>query len=187
MRVTKVSFPVTAEHLLAVGVPVSCAYRFLSPLNLAMIEFSITTGERPAMFLAQVAYESGCFRYMEELWGPTSAQLSYEGRVDLGNTEPGDGFRFRGHGLIQITGRHNHMLEAAYFDENPDTITQWLMSPIGASRSAAHYWASHGCNEAADRFDFVVVTKAINGGLNGLATRTDLYESIARAMQIQML
>jgi putative chitinase len=70
-----------------------------------MREFEVTTPLRQAAFLAQLAHESGQFRFMEEIWGPTPAQRRYEGRRDLGNIQPGDGFRYKGRGPIQITGR----------------------------------------------------------------------------------
>lgn len=134
------------------------------------------------MFVAQVAHESGRFRYTSELWGPTAQQLRYDdgGKLarSLGN-RPGDGFRFRGHGLIQVTGRHNHLAVANRFGLTLDTVVDWLTSPVGACRSAAHFWDKHGCNELADAFDFVGLTRRINGGLNGLAERTELYRVLA--------
>lgn len=69
---------------------------YLPLLQQAMEEFGINTALREAAFLAQVAHESAEFRFMEEIWGPTKAQKGYEGRKDLGNTQPGDGFRFKG-------------------------------------------------------------------------------------------
>src|SRR5690606_29942605 len=69
--------------------------------------FAIVSPRRAAMFIATLGHESSGFVHTRELWGPTPAQLRYEGRKDLGNTEPGDGFRFRGRGLIQVTGRAN--------------------------------------------------------------------------------
>lgn len=77
---------------------------FLVPINEAMNEFGINTPIRQAAFLAQIAHESGSLRYVREI----ASGEAYEGRVDLGNTEPGDGPRFRGRGLIQITGRSNY-------------------------------------------------------------------------------
>jgi len=111
--------------------------------------------------------ESGGFRYVSEIWGPTPAQLRYP-----------DGPEWKGHGLIQITHKSNHLAEAKYFGIPPSDIVRWLQTPEGACRSAAHYWRSHGCNEAADAFDFVLVTKKINGGVNGLADRLARYNKI---------
>jgi putative chitinase len=180
-----VSFPITAAHLAAAGVSPRNADRFIDPLNLAMIEFQITTGERPAMFLAQVAHESGGFQYTSELWGPTPQQLKYDDNGPLarrlGNS-PGEGYTWRGHGLIQITGYYNHKAEALYFNMDVQEIVTWLQTPVGACRSAGHYWQSHRCNEHADKCDFIAVTKAINGGLNGLEDRLERYKNIVAAM-----
>jgi putative chitinase len=180
-----VPFPIKLAHLIACGATPGDADRFISPLNLAMIEFNITTIERPAMFIAQVAHESGAFRYTSELWGPTPQQLKYDDggplAQRLGNP-PGTGYQWRGHGLIQVTGRYNHMATAKAFGIPEEAIILWLQAPIGAARSAAHYWATHGCNELADAFDFVAVTRAINGGLTGLQQRTELYRRITEAM-----
>jgi putative chitinase len=175
-------YPLTLLHLLATGARPIDADKFLVPLNDAMLEFGIITSERPAMFLAQIAHESGGFRWTEEIWGPTPTQAGYEGRVDLGNTQPGDGYRFRGRGLIQITGRANYQRLSGALGIPFDSIVLWLATPVGAARSAAHYWSTHGCNSMADAFDFVAVTRAINGGLNGLAQRTDLYNKVSNAM-----
>jgi len=160
-------FPLEPIHLEAAGVPRSLVERYIEPLNAAMREFEITINERPPMFLAHTAHESGGFRYVSEIWGPTPAQLRYP-----------DGPEWKGHGLIQITHKSNHLAEAKYFGIPPSDIVRWLQTPEGACRSAAHYWRSHGCNEAADAFDFVLVTKKINGGVNGLADRLARYNKI---------
>jgi putative chitinase len=160
-------FPLEPKHLIAAGVRASLVDRYLNMLNDAMREFDITTGERPAMFLAQIAHESMGLYYVAEIWGPTPAQLRYP-----------DGPAWKGHGFIQITHEENHLAEAEYFGIPPSDIVRWLQSPEGACRSAAHYWRSHGCNEAADAFDFVAVTKKINGGTNGLADRLSRYKAI---------
>lgn len=165
------TFPLLPPHLEAAGVPVARIAQFLDPLNAAMARFGIVSGDRPAMFLAQVAHESGGFRYLAEIWGPTPAQLRYP-----------DGPYWKGHGLIHITHKANHLAEAQYFGIPEAGIVAWLQTPEGACLSAAHYWQSHGCNELADQFDFVAVTKKINGGINGLDDRTERYKNISDAM-----
>ena len=168
------AFPVTLNHLYAAGVTAERAKIFLMPLNAAMSEFQIDRFERPAMFLAQIVEESGAFRWMAEIWGPTPAQSRYPG-----------GFEWRGHGMIQITGEANHRAEAEFFGIPMSGIADWLMTPVGACRSAAHFWSAHGCNALSDAFDFVGVTRKINGNVavpNGLALRASLYQKIAEAM-----
>src|SRR5687767_16020907 len=104
----------TAEHLKSIMPRLTEQRRgeLLPFLSSAMTEFAIQTPARAAAFLAQVAHESGQFRFMEEIWGPTAAQRRYEppGTLadTLGNTEAGDGRRFKGRGPIQITGRANY-------------------------------------------------------------------------------
>src|SRR6185503_12838834 len=84
------------------------AARWFSPVESALFEYGILQPQRIAMWLAQIGHESGGFVYTREIWGPTPAQSRYEGREDLGNTQPGDGKRFIGRGLIQTTGRANY-------------------------------------------------------------------------------
>src|SRR5690606_9785953 len=92
----------------ATGLSAAKSMEWFPHIRAACAEFDITTRVRMSAFLAQVGHESGGFVYTRELWGPTAAQARYEGRADLGNVFPGDGFRFRGRGLIQITGRYNY-------------------------------------------------------------------------------
>lgn len=175
-------FPITEEHLAAIGVPRATARTYVPHLNAAMEEFAITIGERPAMFIAQVAHESGRFKYTAEIWGPTKQQLRYDDNGSLARAlgnPPGEGFTWRGHGLIQVTGYYNHKKVAEHFHIPITDIVDWLQRPEGACRSAAHFWATNGCNELADRFAFVDVTKRINGGYNGLAERTQLYRTLS--------
>lgn len=142
--------------------------------------YAINTPERLAAFLAQIGHESGSLKYTSELWGPTPAQTRYEGRKDLGNTQPGDGKRFKGHGLIQTTGRYNHAktrdaladLGCPDFEADPDALAQ----PRWAALSAGWFWQSHGCNELADSALFEAITRRINGGLNGQADRLKRWE-----------
>jgi putative chitinase len=176
------SFPLTNAHLQAGGVPPGLWARYLAPLNAAMTEFDITTGERPAMFLAQICEESENLRYTCEIWGPTAQQRKYDDggplSISLGDA-PGEGQKYAGHGFIEITGKRNHMACAAHFGIDPNYIVAWLQGSEGACRSAAWFWNTHGCNALADKFDIVGVTKIINGGLNGLQQRTDLYKAIS--------
>ena len=140
---------------------------YVEPLNAAMNEFEINNVARETMFLAQVAHESGGFHYVQEI----ASGAAYEGRADLGNIEPGDGVRFKGRGLIQITGRANYdscgqALSLPLLD-SPELLEQ----PVNAARSAGWFWQTHGLNQIADVGDFVHITKRINGGTNGLADR----------------
>ncbi len=154
------------------GGPTDRIRHFSLPLIRAMEEFNIETPLQQSHFLAQVAHESGCLRWLEEIWGPTPAQIRYEGRLDLGNTQPGDGYHFRGFGPIQITGRANVTQLARAIGEpsllaDPSQLTQ----PELGSRSAGWFWWSRDLNPLADRDDLRAITRVINGGLNGLNDR----------------
>lgn len=153
------------------------AETFLEPLNAAMDEFEITGPVRQAAFLAQIAHESGSLRYVSEL----ADGAAYNFRQDLGNDQPGDGPKYKGHGLIQITGKNNHFEMADYFGIPRDQIVEWLQTPEGACRSAGRFWQSHGLNELADKGDFKLITKRINGGFNGYQDRLAYFE---RAQQV---
>lgn len=144
---------------------------FLEPLNMAMEEFDINSRMRKAAFLAQVGHESGQLRYVKEL----ASGSAYEGREDLGNTQPGDGVRFKGRGLIQITGRNNYIACGKALALDLLTKPELLEEPESACRSAGWFWKTHGLNELADAGDFVRITKRINGGTNGLEDRQALY------------
>jgi putative chitinase len=147
------------------------AAMFLGPLNDTMTEFGIDTPARQASFLAQVGHESGQLQYVRELASGTA----YEGRKDLGNMQPGDGVRFKGRGLIQITGRANYV--ACGLSLGIDLIGDpaLLESPTLAARSAGWFWAKNGLNALADAGDQTRVTRRINGGTNGLVDRLALF------------
>jgi len=159
-------------------------------LNEAMSLYGINTKKRIAAFLAQVGHESGRLKYTSEIWGPTATQRRYEGRKDLGNIYPGDGSRFRGHGLIQTTGRFNHRrvtqrLRARFpalgvpdFEAEPTKLTL----PRWAALSAADYWDMIDGNQMADTDQFTLLTRRINGGTNGLADRRSLWASMRKVM-----
>lgn len=146
---------------------------FVEPLNDSMREFEIDDNvEREAAFLAHLAVESGGFRYVREI----ASGAAYEGRDDLGNYHPGDGVRFRGRGLIQITGRANYKAcgDALGLDllEHPELLEE----PEYAARSAAWFWDSRKLNELADNGDFKTITRRINGGLTHYKERLAFYE-----------
>jgi putative chitinase len=169
--------------------------RYLAPLNKALARYSINTPIRIAHFIAQVAQESGSFRYNEEIWpnpaldangvatNGSSWQLRYEGRTELGNTHPGDGYRFRGRGLIQLTGRANYAKYGSLLGRdlttgaNPDLVAQ----PDLAVDAAGWYWDTRGLNAYADKDDVLSITKRINGGTLGLDSRKAF---LAKAKQI---
>ena len=159
------------------------ADRFLDSLNNAMEEFEINTPERQAAFLAQLAHESGSLRYVREL----ASGEAYEGRADLGNTEPGDGVRFKGRGLIQITGRANYKSCGDALDLPLVDQPELLEDTDNACRSAAWFWDSRNLNALADEGKFLLISKRINGvnkktGFpNGWEDRLACYE---RAQQV---
>jgi predicted chitinase len=166
---------------------------YLPFIQQAMQEFEITSYLREAAFLAQLAHESGELRYMEEI----ASGSAYEGRADLGNTQPGDGKRYKGRGPIQLTGRANYKrygdLLALDLVNNP-TIAA---TPQVGFRIAGQYWKLNGLNELADKGlqmvtikrkgqtqqvpAFDAITFKINGGFNGKDDRTKYYN---RAKQV---
>lgn len=144
---------------------------FVPHLNAAMEEFEINTPLRQAAFLAQVAHESGSFRYVREI----ASGKAYEGRKDLGNVFPGDGVKYRGRGLIQITGRANYRQCSEALGVDFTCYPELLEGADMACRSAAWFWSSRGLNALADKQDFKLITKRINGGYNGMEDRLRYY------------
>lgn len=160
----------------ATGARIDRATEWLPHIEAAMEEFEITTPERQAAFLAQIGHESGGLHWVTEIWGPTDTQRRYEGRADLGNTEPGDGVRFKGRGLIQTTGRANYRATGEALGVDLIAQPELLADSVLAARSAAWFWKEHGLNELADAGDFMRITRRINGGLNGFDDRLALFE-----------
>jgi len=152
--------------------------RFLDPINEAMREFDINTPARKRSFLSQIAHESGQLRYTQEI----ASGVRYEGRKDLGNTQPGDGARFKGRGLIQITGRANYTACMLALDIDCVDRPEVLEQPREAARSAGWFWRTHGLNELADLGDQVKVTRRINGGTNGLPDRLAFFDAASRVI-----
>ncbi|NKT99829.1 hypothetical protein GS917_25340 [Rhodococcus hoagii] len=153
----------------------------LPAFTAAMREAGCTTVERAAMWCAQLGHESNGLLWMEEL----ASGADYEGRRDLGNTQPGDGRRFKGRGPIQVTGRHNYtecsrwahgrglVPTPTYFVDNPAELASDRYGFVGA----VWYWtaARPQLNALADARDIVAATRAINGGTNGLPDRQLRY------------
>lgn len=134
-------------------------------------QYEIDTHLRLAHFIAQACHETEGFRFLREIWGPTKAQKGYEGRVDLGNVRVGDGFLYRGRGIFQLTGRANYTRVGTALSLPLEVDPDLACDPEISVRIACHYWMAHNINVAADANDIVRVTRAINGGLNGLEDR----------------
>ena len=175
--------------------------KFVDPINNVIEKFDINTPERISMFLAQIGHESGGLTKLHENLNYKPARLLqifpkyfkdvdpedystpeaianrvYASRMGNGDEDSGDGYRFRGRGAVQLTGRSNYTacgkdLEVDLI-ENPD----YLETPEGAIRSAAWFWDQHDLNDYADNGDVTTVTKKINGGTIGLDERKELYE-----------
>ncbi len=176
--------PVTASQLLQILPNAGAKAGVFAPaLNTAMGRYQIVGLQRIAAFIAQIGHESGQLCYVRELWGPTPAQARYEGRADLGNTMAGDGFKYRGRGLIQITGRANYRECGEALGLDLISQPELLEEPEWAAKSTAWFWSTRGLNTLADAGAFERITRRINGGLNGLAVRLALWEK-ARAVLV---
>lgn len=165
---------------------------FIGPLNDTMNEFAITTPARQAAFLAQLAHESGSLRYVQEI----ASGAAYDNRADLGNMTPEaialakaagttTGRYYKGRGLIQITGYNNYracsrdlLHDADELCKHPEMLE---MLPLSV-RSAAWYWDSRDLNALADAGKFDLITKAINGGYNGMADRQAYHARAQKAL-----
>jgi predicted chitinase len=147
------------------------AQKYLPHIEQAMREFQITTPARAQMFLAQVGHESGSLRYMEEI----ASGAAYEGRKDLGNTQPGDGRKYKGRGPIQLTGRANYAAAGKALGLDLINHPELAADPRNAFRVSAWWWWQAGLNPIADRRDVNAATRRINGGTNGLTDRQQRY------------
>lgn len=156
-----------AELLAVMPAAGTRAQLYADHLTAAMAEFKVQGAVRQAAFLAQTAHESGSLRYVREI----ADGSAYEGRADLGNTQPGDGPRFKGRGLLQITGRANYARCGAALNMDLIDNPSLLEAPAAACRASAWWWREHGCNELADQDLFGSLTRKINGGYNGLDDR----------------
>lgn len=190
------------------GLPQTQRQQYLPHLQAAMDEFGVTTPLRAAAFLAQLAHESAQLtRFVENLNYSAKGLLAtfgkyftpalaaqyarqperianrvYANRLGNGPESSGDGWRYRGRGAIQITGRENYRtygdLLGADLVNNPDQAAAGAVT----FRTAGAFWKSKGCNELADRQDFITITKRINGGTNGLPDRQQFYDRAKRVL-----
>jgi putative chitinase len=162
------------------------ADEFVASFNQWNIPFGIDNEKRIVHYLAQVFHESGALRYVEEI----ASGAQYEGRKDLGNTQQGDGVRFKGRGFIQLTGRTNYT-KFNEFDlctedvvTHPEKVAEFPLNQI----ASMWFWQTHGLNELADRDDggkigediVTRITKIINGGTNHLSERKYFYRCFKR-------
>jgi putative chitinase len=151
----------------------------------------LTNEVRFCYCLANLATESGGFQWLKELGGDKYFIKVYEGRKDLGNNQPGDGAKFCGRGLIQVTGRHNYQMCADYTKINCVNFPELLEKPEEACQSTAWYWMTRThknltMNDWCDRRDFNRVVKMINGALNGLASRKQHLAQISNVMGVRL-
>lgn len=197
----------TKEVLIALGATAANADKYDDALDKAMAEFSINNPARKAMFIAQIMHESGKLSAVaENLYYKAEALLRvfpkyyktlaqaqahakqpekianrvYGGRMGNGPEASGDGYRYRGRGLIQLTGKDNYNSCGAALGKDLHKDPGYLETPEGAARSAGWFWNKNGLNRLADTGDIVTNTKRINGGTNGLADRKHHYEAALR-------
>lgn len=175
-------------------------------LNKFMPDYGIDTFERVTAFLAQCGHESqGFTRLVENLnYSATGliatwpkrfdvatankyarqpekiANRVYADRLGNGNESSGDGWRYRGHGIIQLTGKDNHEAFAKHAGIALAAVPGYLLTCEGATHAACWFWESFGCNALADEGNMEKLTKRINGGLNGLKDRNELFALAVR-------
>ena len=196
-------------HAAAPTLPADALAAWTAALLPPMRSAGIVTAHRIAMFVGQCSVESGGFHALVEnlnysadrlraVWParfPTDASaaavahnpealanLVYAGRNGNGDGASGDGWLFRGRGIIQTTGRANYSTLAAALKMDMHDMLPWLETPPGAAQAATYYWTSHGCNRPADGWDVTACTRAINGGTNGLAERVQACGRALAAM-----
>ncbi|WP_404941578.1 glycoside hydrolase family 19 protein [Pseudomonas danubii] len=175
--------PITEQQLLQI-LPNAGAKAgvFVPALNAAMSKYAIITRLRMAAFIAQIGHESGQLQWVRELGSDQYLSKYDTGTLAkrLGNTPEadGDGQKYRGRGLIQVTGRANYEVcsEALFSDARLLNTPELLEIPVYAALSAGWFWQRAGLNTLADKGDFLTITKRINGGTNGLADREALYQ-----------
>ena len=190
---------IDAPVLRTLGVSSENIDTYLPWLNMAMVRYEIDSTVRQAMFLSQIAHESGNFRFVEEnlnysvnglrsVFGKyfandeiatqyarrpeRIANRVYANRMGNGNEDSGDGWKYRGRGLIQLTGKNNYLTYAMQANNDSLIDPQIVIEPEYATDSAGWFWATNGLNRLADKGDVKRVTRRVNGGYNGLTDRS---------------
>lgn len=153
---------------------------YLQIINGWAEHFHINTPLRMAHYLAQIAHESGELRYTKEL----ASGRAYEGRKDLGNNKQGDGVKFKGRGLIQITGRTNYHNYSVFCGFDVENNPELLERPLGATKSSMWVFDKFGCNQLADQDNLKAIRRKINGGYNGLAACEKYLKRAKEALKI---
>ncbi len=201
---------ITVQTLIAAGIAPSQARAWADPMAAAAARFGINTPVRQAAWVSQCAHESGGFVHVEEnLFYSTPERIRaifptrvpsldvaaslarnpqalanrvYSNKNGNGDESSGDGWRYRGRGLIQLTGRANYMAAEAAINAPYKSQPELVAQPVHAAMTAAWYWAAHGCNELADASNVEAITRAINGpAMAGLADRRQKFEEAVRA------
>lgn len=185
------------------------AAEWVEALNAVLPKYDIDTPVRLAAFLGQCGHESRSFTVMVENLNYSAEALLrvfpkyftmaqahqyarnpqaignrvYANRMGNGNEDSGDGYRHRGHGLIQLTGKDNHKAFAASIGLSLDDAMAYMQTRAGAVESACYFWKTRNLNAVADTGDVVALTKKINGGTNGLADRKALYDKALKVLK----
>lgn len=137
-------------------------------------DYGIDSPQRMRHFLAQVGHESAGFKTTQEY----ASGRAYENRKDLGNVNPGDGTKYKGRGLIQITGRANYQKYGKKLNLDLVNKPELAEDPVNSLKIAGEYWKDHDLNKFADQDNIRAITRRINGGYNGLRDRQALYNSL---------
>ena len=178
-------------------------------LEQALPDYDINTPERVAAFMAQTAHESGEYRAIKENLNYRAASLRkvfpkyfptdelanayaqkpekianrvYANRMGNGPEDSGDGYRYCGRGLIQLTGKSNYQAFADSIEITPEEVSEFLATFEGAVQSACWFWEANNLNQWADKGDMIMLTKRINGGTIGLEDRIKHYNHVLHVL-----
>ena len=196
---------ITRSILMSIGTPADTADKWVPWLNMTMLKYDINTLQRQAMFLAQLAHESGNFKHVSENLNYSAEALRrvfkkyfltdelalmyarqpekianrvYANRMGNGEESSGDGWKYRGRGLIQLTGMDNYAAFSLKANNNALLEPDLVAEPELAAMSAGWFWDTNGLNKLSDMGDVRAATRRINGGFNGLADREAKYNKL---------